>query len=191
MTHPSSSSDLNLERIQAVIAAIAPIAPRDQECDVPAGLDELALDVIKTTGLTLAEFVELEERPEQFSGEENKGWHIIIRNVLEKYWVPLTEALVAPFVYRGDRQVIYRGSREFQLMVSNVMAMERSNGSLTADATREEMDEVLWRWLERVVTRIMEEAEWYVDAGSSNFSGLYDECRRSVRAQARSSDAHR
>ncbi len=183
-----------MERIQAVIAAIAPTAPRDQECDVPAGLDELALDVIKTTGLTLAEFVELEERPEQFGGEENKGWHMIMRNVLGKYWVPLTEALVAPFAYHGDRQVMYRGSREFQLMVSNVMAMERSNGSLTADATREEIDEVLWRWLERVVTRIMEEAEWYVDAGSSNFSGLYDECKRSVRRereQARTSDDHR
>jgi len=177
-----------------VIAAIAPTAPPDQECDVPAGLDELALDVIKTTGLTLAEFTELEERPEQFGGAENTGWHIIIRNVLGKYWVPLTEALVAPFAYCGDCQVIYRGSREFQLMVSNVMAMERSNGSLTADVTREEMDAVLWRWLERVMTRIMEEAEWYVDAGSSNFSGLYDECKRSVRrehAQVRTSDAHR
>jgi hypothetical protein len=177
-----------------VIAAIAPTAPRDQEWDVPAGLDELALDVIKTTGLTLAEFVELEERPEQFGGAENTGWHIIIRNVLGTYWAPLTEALIAPFAYRGDHQVIYRGSREFQLMVSHVMAMERSNGSLTADATREDMDEVLWRWLERVVTRIMDEAEWYVDAASSNFSGLYDECRRSVRrerAQAWPSDAHR
>ena len=53
---------------------------------------------------------------------------------------------------------------------------------------------MLWRWLERVVTRIMEEAEWYVDAGSSNFSGLYNECKRSVRrehAQVRTSDAHR
>ena len=114
--------------------------------------------------------------------------------MLGKYWAPLTEALVAPFAYCGDRQVIYRGSREFQLMVSNVMAMERSNGSLTADATREEIDEVLWRWLERVVTRIMEEAEWYVDAGSSNFSCLYDECKRSVRRereQERISDVHR
>jgi len=177
-----------------VIAAITPTAPRDQECDVPAGLDELALDVIKTTGLTLAEFTELEEQPAQFGGEENMGWHIIMRNVLGKYWVPLTEALVAPFAYSGDRQVIYRGSREFQLMVSNLMAMECSNGSLTTDATRAEMDEVLWRWLERVVARIMEETEWYVDAGSSNFSGLYDECKRSVRRereQERSSDAHR
>ena len=72
--------------------------------------------------------------------------------------------------------------------------LDTSNGSLTADATREEIDEVLWRWLERVVTRIMEEAEWYVDAGSSNFSGLYDECKRSVRRereQARTSDDHR
>jgi len=85
VTHPSSSSELNLDRIQAVIAAIAPTAPRDQECDAPADLDELALDVIKTTGLTLAQFVELEERPEQFGGAENTGWHIIIRNVLGKY----------------------------------------------------------------------------------------------------------
>ncbi len=166
-----------------MIAAVDPTAPIDQECDVPAGLDKLALDVIKTVGLTLAEFTEMEERPEQFGGEENKGWHIIIRNVLGKYWVPLTEALVAAFEYRGDRQVIYRGSREFQLMVSNLMAMERSNGSLTADATREEMDAVLWRWLERVVVRIMEESEWYVDAPSSNFSGLFDECKRYVRSE--------
>jgi len=28
---------------------------------VPAGLDELALDVIKTTGLTLAEFTEVND----------------------------------------------------------------------------------------------------------------------------------
>jgi len=78
-------------------------------------------------------------------------------------------------------------------MVSNLIAMERSNGSLTAEITRADMDEVLWRWLERVVARIMEETEWYVDAGSSNFSGLYDECKRSVRRereQERSSDAH-
>jgi hypothetical protein len=44
-----------------VIAAIAPTAPPDQECDVPAGLDELALDVIKTTGHTLAEFTEVND----------------------------------------------------------------------------------------------------------------------------------
>jgi hypothetical protein len=61
VTHPSSSSELNLERIQAVIAAIASTAPRDQDCDVATGLDELALDVIKPTGLTLAEFTEVND----------------------------------------------------------------------------------------------------------------------------------
>lgn len=44
-----------------MLAAIVPTAPIDQECDVPNGLDELALDVIKTTGHTLAEFTEVND----------------------------------------------------------------------------------------------------------------------------------
>ena len=81
----SSSGTLNLERIQAVIAALSQAELFDEESTIPPGLDELALEVIKTVKLTLAEFTEMEERPERFGGQENKGWHIIIRNVLGRF----------------------------------------------------------------------------------------------------------
>ena len=177
MANKSSLSEepLSQERMQTVIAAIAPL---DQEA---AGAESRALDVITTVGLTMAEFVELEERPEQFGCAENTGWHRIIRNVLRQHWSPLTEALIPPFGYIGDQQIIYRSSREFQLMVSDLLSNQRANGSLTADVTRFALDTILWMWLERAIVRVIEDVNWYTGAPGSNFRYMFDECERDVR----------
>ena len=163
-----------------MIAAIAPITPLDHE-EVRAGAESQALDVLTTVGLTMAEFVELEERPEQFGCAENTGWHRITRNVLRIYWSQLTEAMVEPFTYHGDQQIIYRGSREFQLMVSDLLSNQRANGSLTADVTRFALDTILWMWLERAIVRMIEDVNWYTGAPGSNFRYMFDECERDVR----------
>lgn len=164
-----------------MIAAIAPTAPPDEEHDMEAGLVEHALDVLRTVGLTLSEFVELEERPEQFGGTENQGWHIVIRALLRQHWSEITETLVPPFEFHGDQQIIYRASQEFQMMVSNLLSNERLNGSLTVDVTRADVDAALWRWLEKAIQRIMEDTPWYTGMPSSNFHYLYEECMRDVR----------
>ena len=153
----------------------------DEESSVPPDIDELALATIKAVGLTLPEFVELEERPERFGGQENKGWHIIIRNVLGRFWSEITQAMVPPFTMQGDIITVFRLSTDYQLMLSNHMSNARATGLTTADATREQMDAALWMWLERAIQRIMGDTLWYSGEPSSNFHYLFEECERDVR----------
>jgi hypothetical protein len=132
----------------------------------------------------------MEERPEQFGCQEDRGWHILIRNVLGRYWSEITHAMVSPFELHGDQQIIFRASLEYQLMISDLMSQHRSSGSLTADATRDEVDAVTWLWLGRAIQRIMEDVNWYSGVPSSNFHYLYTECERDVR-QARADEEKR
>ena len=172
---------MNLERIQAVIAALSQAESFDEESTIPPGLDELALEVIKAVKLTLAEFTEMEERPERFGGQENKGWHSIIRNVLGRFWSEITQAMVPPFTMQGDIITVFRLSTDYQLMLSNHMSNARATGLGSADATREQMDAALWMWLERAILRIMNDPVWYTGEPSSNFHYLFEECERDVR----------
>jgi hypothetical protein len=164
-----------------VITALAAAEGMDEESSVPPDIDELALATIKAVGLTLPEFVELEERPERFGGQENKGWHIIIRNVLGRFWSEITQAMVPPFTMQGDIITVFRLSTDYQLMLSNHMSNARATGLTTADATREQMDAALWMWLERAIQRIMGDTLWYSGEPSSNFHYLFEECERDVR----------
>jgi hypothetical protein len=176
-----SSETLNRGRILSVINALVQAEAFDENSFIPPELDMLALEVIKAVGLTMAEFTAMEERPEEFGGQENRGWHIIIRNVLGRYWSEVTQAMVPPFTMQGDIITVFRLSTDYQLMLSSHMSNARATGLTTADATREQMDAALWMWLERAIHRIMGDPLWYTGEPSSNFHYLFEECERDVR----------